>query len=427
MTVDTIQPGWRDWLLSDRPQSRRQARLGRAYVTWRQFSANRLAVAGLLIIIALVLVAALADVIAPHSPVIGDLTNAYLKPPGTEGYLLGTDDLGRDILSRLIYGSRWTLYIVVLVAIISAPVGLIIGMVSGYMGGWIDTVLMRITDIFLAFPKLVLALAFAGALGAGIENAIIAIAITSWPPYARLARAETMTVRRSDYIAAVRLMGASPLRIIFRHVMPLCISSVIVRVTLDMAGVILTAAGLGFLGPRRATATAGMGGDDRHRVQILPRPMVGGGYARHRHPDRQPRLQPARRRTARCARSEGERPMTALLTVENLRVRYPTRTGVIEAVRGVSFTLGRERLGIVGESGFRQIADWSCHHGAHFVAWNRHRRPAEFQWHRPPVDLREGAPVSARQTHRHGASGSEIFARPGDDHRPADHRDAAHA
>ncbi|AVA23558.1 ABC transporter permease [Rhizobium sp. LEGMi198b] len=247
-TAETTQPGWRDWLLSDRPQSRRQASLGRAYVTWRQFSANRLAVLGLLIIVVLILVAAFANVIAPYPPSIGDLTNAYLKPPGTGGYLLGTDNLGRDILSRLIYGSRWTLYIVVLVAIISAPLGLFIGMIAGYAGGWIDTVLMRITDIFLAFPKLVLALAFAGALGPGIENAIIAIAITSWPPYARLARAETMTVRRSDYIAAVQLMGASPIRIVFRHIMPLCISSVIVRVTLDMAGVILTAAGLGFLG-----------------------------------------------------------------------------------------------------------------------------------------------------------------------------------
>ncbi|AYG61110.1 ABC transporter permease [Rhizobium jaguaris] len=248
MTAGTTQLSWREWLLSDRPRSRRQASLGRAYVTWRQFSANRLAVLGLLIIVALILVAALADVIAPYPPSIGDLTNAYLKPPGTGGYLLGTDNLGRDILSRLIYGSRWTLYIVVLVAIISAPLGLFIGMIAGYAGGWTDTVLMRITDIFLAFPKLVLALAFAGALGPGIENAIIAIAITSWPPYARLARAETMTVRRSDYIAAVQLMGASPIRIVFRHIMPLCISSVIVRVTLDMAGVILTAAGLGFLG-----------------------------------------------------------------------------------------------------------------------------------------------------------------------------------
>ncbi|AIC29374.1 dipeptide ABC transporter permease protein DppC 3 [Rhizobium etli bv. mimosae str. IE4771] len=238
----------RDWLLSDRPQSRMQARLGRAYVTWRQFTANRLAVVGLLIIVALLFIAAFADVIATHNPVVGDLRNARLLPPGTGEFLLGTDDQGRDIFSRLIYGSRLTLLVVVLVAVISAPVGLIVGTVSGYAGGWVDATLMRITDIFLAFPKLVLALAFVAALGPGIQNAIIAIAITSWPPYARIARAETLTVRRSDYISAVRLMGASPLRIIVRHVMPLCISSLIVRVTLDMAGIILTAAGLGFLG-----------------------------------------------------------------------------------------------------------------------------------------------------------------------------------
>ncbi|EJT03858.1 MULTISPECIES: ABC transporter permease [Rhizobium] len=238
----------REWLLSDRPQSRMQARLGRAYVTWRQFTANRLAVVGLLIIIALLFIAAFADVLATHNPVVGDLRNARLLPPGTAEFLLGTDDQGRDIYSRLIYGSRLTLLVIVLVAVISAPIGLIVGTVSGYAGGWVDATLMRITDIFLAFPKLVLALAFVAALGPGIQNAIIAIAITSWPPYARIARAETLTVRRSDYISAVKLMGASPFRIILRHVMPLCISSLIVRVTLDMAGIILTAAGLGFLG-----------------------------------------------------------------------------------------------------------------------------------------------------------------------------------
>ncbi|MBB2749474.1 UNVERIFIED_ORG: peptide/nickel transport system permease protein [Rhizobium aethiopicum] len=238
----------REWLLSDRPQSRLQARLGRAYVTWRQFTANRLAVVGLLIIVALLFIAAFANLIATHDPVVGDLRNARLLPPGTAEYLLGTDDQGRDIYSRLIYGSRLTLFVIVLVAVISAPIGLIVGTVSGYAGGWVDATLMRITDIFLAFPKLVLALAFVAALGPGIQNAIIAIAITSWPPYARIARAETLTVRRSDYISAVKLMGASPFRIILRHVMPLCISSLIVRVTLDMAGIILTAAGLGFLG-----------------------------------------------------------------------------------------------------------------------------------------------------------------------------------
>ena len=237
----------REWLLTDRPQSRLQARLGRAYVAWRRFTANRLAVLGLLIILVLVFLALFAPLIAPRSPYVGDLANARLLTPGP-GHWLGTDDQGRDILSRLIYGSRLTLQVVLLVAVIAAPIGLLVGTVAGYAGGWVDAVLMRITDIFLAFPKLVLALAFVAALGPGIGNAIIAIAITSWPPYARIARAETLTVRNSDYILAVQLMGASPWRIVLRHIMPLCISSLIVRVTLDMAGIILTAAGLGFLG-----------------------------------------------------------------------------------------------------------------------------------------------------------------------------------
>ncbi|OLP53062.1 D-ala-D-ala transporter subunit [Rhizobium rhizosphaerae] len=246
--LDTPVLSRREWLLSDRPASRLQAQLGRAYMVWLRFSANRLALAGLGIILMLIVVALFADVLAPHNPVQGDLRNARLLPPGTGSYLLGTDDQGRDILSRLIHGSRLTLAVVVLVAIIAAPLGLLVGTVSGYAGGWVDAVLMRITDIFLAFPKLVLALAFVAALGPGIENAILAIALTSWPPYARMARAETLGVRHSDYIAAVRLMGASPFRIVLRHVMPMCLSSLIVRVTLDMAGIILTAAGLGFLG-----------------------------------------------------------------------------------------------------------------------------------------------------------------------------------
>ncbi|MCA0054788.1 nickel transporter permease [Mesorhizobium sp. B261B1A] len=248
MTASDAAPlSRRDWLLSERPASRMQARRGRAYVAWRRFSANRLAFLGLLIIIALLVIAALAGVLAPYSPTFGDLKNARLLAPSAEHWF-GTDDLGRDILSRILYGSRWTLYVVILVAIIAAPIGLVVGTVAGYAGGWTDAILMRITDIFLAFPKLILALAFVAALGPGIENAVLAIAITSWPPYARIARAETLTVRNSDYIKAVELMGASPFRIVLRHIMPLCISSLIIRVTLDMAGIILTAAGLGFLG-----------------------------------------------------------------------------------------------------------------------------------------------------------------------------------
>ncbi len=240
--------GTREWLLSERPASRRQARLGSAYRTWLAFRGNALGMVGLGIVLALVLVAAFANVVAPYDPILGgDLRTERLLPPSAE-HLMGTDELARDIFSRVVHGSRVTLMVVALVAIIATPIGLLVGTVAGYFGGIVDTVLMRITDVFLAFPRLILALAFVAALGPGIENAIIAIAITSWPPYARLARAETLTIRQAEHIDAIRLQGASPLRIITGHVVPLCLSSVIIRVTLDMAGIILTAAGLGFLG-----------------------------------------------------------------------------------------------------------------------------------------------------------------------------------
>jgi peptide/nickel transport system permease protein len=239
--------GLRARLLSDTPRSRRDASLGRLYRGWLQFQANRLALAGLGIVALLVIVAAFAPWLVTHDPYEQNLAQRLLAP-GAAGHLLGTDDFGRDILSRIIVGARITLYIVVLVALIAAPIGLIVGTAAGYLGGVVDAALMRITDVFLAFPSLILALAFVAALGPGIGNAVIAIALTSWPPYARIARAETLTIRNSDFIAVARIQGAGTTRILFRHVMPLCISSLVVRVTLDMAGIILTAAGLGFLG-----------------------------------------------------------------------------------------------------------------------------------------------------------------------------------
>ena len=238
----------RQWLLTEQPASRRQARLGQSYRTWVAFTANPLAMVGLGIVLLLIVLAVLAPLIAPYDPLISlDLRTQRLLPPSWT-HPMGTDDQARDIFSRIVHGARITLLVVALVAVIATPIGLLVGTTSGYFGGWVDTILMRITDIFLAFPRLILALAFVAALGPGIENAIIAIAITSWPPYARLARAETLTIRNADHIAAIRLQGASSARIIWGHVTPLCLSSVIIRVTLDMAGIILTAAGLGFLG-----------------------------------------------------------------------------------------------------------------------------------------------------------------------------------
>ena len=235
------------WLRDPNPASRMQSRLGQSYLNWLRLRRNPLAMIGLCITLVLLFAALFAPLLAPHDPITQDLGRRLL-PPLTAGNLLGTDDFGRDILSRILYGLRTTLYIVLLV-ILTAPVaGLIIGTVAGYFGGWTDIALMRLTDIFLAFPKLILALALVAVLGPGIENAVLAIALTAWPPYARVARAETLTVRSSDYIAAVKLQGAGPIRVIWGHIIPMCLPSVIIRVTLDMAGVILTAAGLGFLG-----------------------------------------------------------------------------------------------------------------------------------------------------------------------------------
>ena len=235
------------WLRDPNPSSRRQARLGQAWFGWLRLRRNPLAVAGLVIVGLLLFVAAFAPWLSPYDPIAQNLS-ARLLPPGTSGHWLGTDDVGRDIASRLIHGSRITLFIIAMVTVTAPVAGLAIGTVAGYFGGWTDEVLMRITDIFLAFPKLILALALVAVLGPGIENAVLAIALTSWPPYARVARAETLTVRNSDYIAAVRLQGAGAGRVIWGQVMPMCLPSVIIRVTLDMAGVILVAAGLGFLG-----------------------------------------------------------------------------------------------------------------------------------------------------------------------------------
>ncbi|RZI88888.1 MAG: ABC transporter permease [Pseudomonas sp.] len=185
----------------------------------RHLLRNPMTLAGLLVALLLVVVAAFAPWIATHDPVVQNLANA-LQAPGA-AHWFGTDEYGRDIFSRLVYGARITLYIIALVTIIVGPIGLFIGTVSGYFGGIVDTVFMRITDIFISFPSLVLAL---------------------------VARAETLSLRKADFVVAVELQGASSTRIILRHIVPMCMSSVIIRLTMNMAGIILTAAALGFLG-----------------------------------------------------------------------------------------------------------------------------------------------------------------------------------
>jgi peptide/nickel transport system permease protein len=231
---------------SEARRQRRDARLRYwkdSYILWRR---NHLMVVGTSIIVFLLLVAAAAPLLATHDPYEQILADR-LFPPSAQHYF-GTDSLGRDIYSRVVYGSRVTLSIAFLVAAISTPLGLVVGVLAGYFGGALDEILMRFSDVFLAFPKLILAIAFAAALGPGVENAIVAISVANWPSYARLARAETLSVRNNDYIQVIRSMGASNLRIMVGHITPMCLSSIIVRLSLDMGTIILTAAGLGFLG-----------------------------------------------------------------------------------------------------------------------------------------------------------------------------------
>jgi peptide/nickel transport system permease protein len=233
----------------DVAEARRRRREARAryardtFVLWRR---NRLMVIGTAIIAGLLLVAALAPLLATQHPYEQVLKDRLLPPSGA--HLFGTDGLGRDIYSRVVHGARVSLMIALLVAGIATPIGMLIGILAGYLGGAVDEILMRLADIFLAFPRLILAIAFAAALGPGVENAIIAIAIAHWPSYARLARAETLNVKNNDYIQAMRVLGAGKSRIMAGYIAPMCLSSIIVRMSLDMGTIILTAAGLGFLG-----------------------------------------------------------------------------------------------------------------------------------------------------------------------------------
>ena len=248
MTAATSSPdtGLRAWLADPEPHGALQATAQQIWQGWLAYRSHPLGMVGLGLIALLVFTAAAAPLLTGYDPIAQDMQQRLLPPSAAHWF--GTDNFGRDVFSRVVYGARTTLYIVMLVTILVAPIGLMVGAIAGYRGGIIDEALMRVTDIFLSFPGLVLALGFAAALGPGITNAIIAISLTAWPPIARRARAEALSLRQADYIAAVKLQGASSLRIIVRHILPMCLPSVIVRVTLNMAGVILTAAGLGFLG-----------------------------------------------------------------------------------------------------------------------------------------------------------------------------------
>lgn len=213
----------------------------------RTFCRNRLAVIGAVILTGIVVCAIFAPFVAPHSPLEMDLSNMH-KPPGTPGHLLGTDNFGRDVLSRLIYGSRISLSVGLVVVSIAAVIGTTMGLLSGYYGRSVDAVIMRLVEIFVAFPFLILVVAAIALLGPSVYNVMLVLGLVSWPIYARIVRSEVLAIREQPYVEAAHAIGAGNARIMFRHILPNCISSVLVTAAMSMAGAILSTAALGFLG-----------------------------------------------------------------------------------------------------------------------------------------------------------------------------------
>ncbi|WP_214473210.1 ABC transporter permease [Mesorhizobium sp. dw_380] len=225
------------------------------------------AAAGAVGVALVVLVALLAPLIAPYDPNLQETANRLAAPQGA--HWLGTDAFGRDLLSRLIYGTRPTLLLLMFVVLLMAPLGILVGILAGFFGGIVERVLMRITDIVMAFPRLVLAFAFVALIGPGLVNGALALALTSWPAYARQARVETAALRRNDYLSAAEMVGIRGFRLLWGHVLPMLLPSAIIRIALDMSGVILAAAGLGFLGLGVRPPTAEWGSMVADGTQVI--------------------------------------------------------------------------------------------------------------------------------------------------------------
>jgi dipeptide transport system permease protein len=219
---------------------------------WHYFSVNRGAVIGLVVFALLVLIAIFAPLIAPHLP-DHQYRDAFLTPPiwstgGRSEFILGTDPVGRDILSRLIHGARYSLLMGLMVVVIAMAGGVTLGLLGGYFGGWLDALIMRIMDIILAFPSLLLALVLVAILGPGLVNAMLAIALVYQPHFARLTRAAVMGEKSREYVTSSRVAGAGPLRLMLMTILPNCFGPLIVQATISFSSAILDAAALGFLG-----------------------------------------------------------------------------------------------------------------------------------------------------------------------------------
>ncbi|WP_128100381.1 MULTISPECIES: oligopeptide ABC transporter permease [Paenibacillus] len=221
-----------------------------------RFARNRFAVGGLIVIVLLILVAMFATQLAPHSP---DQVTAYFSAPPSGEHLLGTDQVGRDVLSRLIVASRVSLLVGFATVALYVTVGTLIGLISGYFGGWLDMVIMRITDMFMAFPFLMVILVIVSALGASLQTIICVLALFSWPGVARLVRSSVLTIKQQDYVRAGTALGLGNRRILLGHILPNTLGPIIVNATFGVASAILSEAGLSFLGMGVQPPTASWG------------------------------------------------------------------------------------------------------------------------------------------------------------------------
>jgi peptide/nickel transport system permease protein len=246
--------------------------------SWHVIFRKKRTIAGAVIILCFVFTALFAPVLAPHDPLLVDIVNKLQGP--SPAYPFGTDQLGRCILSRLIWGSRYSLFYSSLVLVITVTVGVPVGMLSGYMGGKVDSLLMRIIDIFMALPSFIVALAIAGTLGASGRNLVLAMSLVYWADYARLSRTLTLQIKEQNYMMALKASGCSGVSIVFRHVLKNIAPSVVALATMDIGTIILSIAGFSFIGlgvQAPAPEWGIMLSDSKQFIQTCPRLMIFPG------------------------------------------------------------------------------------------------------------------------------------------------------